>query len=138
MPGHICDPLEEPSAHDGHAAPAAADAHAGHWATERAAEAHTGHGGHAGMSMADMARDMRRRFLVALVFSIPIFLYSPIAVDVFGLELAAPFGMRTDVFSLLLSGIHDVTLGRADARDTGRYLAAFVRGALAHGGGGAP
>jgi AcrR family transcriptional regulator len=42
------------------------------------------------------------------------------------------------VFSLLLSGIHDVTLGRADARDTGRYLAAFVRGALAHGGGGAP
>jgi Cu2+-exporting ATPase len=72
-------------------------------AAERAADAHTGHGGHAGMSMAEMAKDMRRRFLVAIVFAIPIFLYSPIAVDVFGLELAGPFGMRTDVLSLLLS-----------------------------------
>jgi Cu2+-exporting ATPase len=94
VPGHVCDPQEEPVAHG---------AHADHGAPGRAADAHTGHGGHAGMSMAEMARDMRRRFLVAIVFAIPIFLYSPIAVDVFGLELAAPFGMRTDVLSLLLS-----------------------------------
>lgn len=40
------------------------------------------------------------------------------------------------VFALLLSGIHDVTLGRADAHDTGRYLAAFVRRALGRDGGG--
>jgi protein-S-isoprenylcysteine O-methyltransferase Ste14 len=34
--------------------------------------------GHAaGMSMEDMARDMRNRFLVALVFAIPVFVYSP-------------------------------------------------------------
>ncbi|HEU4528114.1 MAG TPA: heavy metal translocating P-type ATPase, partial [Actinomycetota bacterium] len=108
VPGHVCDPQEPPAAHAAHA-----DEHAGHAmpmaepegpaAAQRAADAHTGHGGHAGMSMADMARDMRRRFLVAIVFAIPIFLYSPIAVDVFGLELAAPFGMRTDVLSLLLS-----------------------------------
>ena len=108
VPGHVCDPQEPPAAHAAHA-----DEHAGHAmpmaehegpaAAQRAADAHTGHGGHAGMSMADMARDMRRRFLVAIVFAIPIFLYSPIAVEIFGLELAAPFGMRTDVLSLLLS-----------------------------------
>ncbi len=114
VPGHVCDPQEEPVARDAHAAHAEPavdehaghampDAHAGHTAAERAADAHTGHGGHAGMSMAEMAKDMRRRFLVAIVFAIPIFLYSPIAVDVFGLELAAPFGMRTDVLSLILS-----------------------------------
>ncbi|MGE5459203.1 MAG: heavy metal translocating P-type ATPase, partial [Solirubrobacterales bacterium] len=128
VPGHVCDPQElaahdkheiridhathvepAPGEHAGHAMPAE---HAGHvmgadhadrGATERAADAHTGHGGHAGMSMAEMAKDMRRRFLVAIVFAIPIFLYSPIAVDVFRLELSAPFGMRTDVLSLILS-----------------------------------
>jgi Cu2+-exporting ATPase len=111
VPGHVCDPQEPPTAHAAHVPPPTAHAahlaapqdHAGHAAARRAADAHTGHGGHAGMSMADMARDMRRRFVVAIVFAIPIFLYSPIAVEVFGLELAAPFGMRTDVLSLLLS-----------------------------------
>ena len=44
-----------------------------HAAVERADEAHGhGHGGHAGMSMEAMVRDMRNRFLVALVFTIPI------------------------------------------------------------------
>mgnify|MGYP000515980743 FL=1 len=109
VPGHVCDPLEEPLAHDvqGGAHEAHAEATRGprgdRRAVGRAAEAHTGHGGHAGMSTAEMARDMRRRFLVALTFAIPIFLYSPIAVEVLGLELPAPLGMRTDVLSLLLS-----------------------------------
>ncbi|HET9723637.1 MAG TPA: heavy metal translocating P-type ATPase [Actinomycetota bacterium] len=115
VPGHVCDPEEPPpAAHPEHGAPVPdeharhrmavpADDHATRAAARRAAEAHTGHGGHAGMSMADMTRDMRRRFIVAIVFAVPIFLYSPIAVEVFGLELAAPFGMRTDVLSLLLS-----------------------------------
>ncbi len=53
--------------------------------------------------MADMVADMRRRFLVALIFSIPIFAYSPIAARLFGLRPAAPFGIRTDVLSLFLS-----------------------------------
>jgi copper chaperone CopZ len=52
VPGHICDPLApaEPlaPAHDRAAAQRAEDAH--------------GHGGHAGMSMDSMARDMRNRF----------------------------------------------------------------------------
>jgi len=92
VPGHVCDPQEEP------ARPEAHQTHA-----EHAAAAHTGHGGHAGMSMDEMVTDMRRRFFVALLFSIPIFLYSPIATDVFSLRLGAPFGIRTDVLSLLLS-----------------------------------
>ncbi|MGQ0671129.1 MAG: heavy metal translocating P-type ATPase [Actinomycetota bacterium] len=92
VPGHVCDPMEEPGRPEAH------EAHA-----EHAAMAHTGHGGHAGMSMAGMVADMRRRFLVALAFSIPIFLYSPIATDVFGLRLEGPFGIRTDIVSLALS-----------------------------------
>jgi Cu2+-exporting ATPase len=63
-----------------------------------------GHGGHhAGMSMDDMARDMRNRFLVAALLSIPILLWSPIGREVIGFEAAAPFGLRDDVFSLILS-----------------------------------
>ncbi|MGH2529530.1 MAG: heavy metal translocating P-type ATPase [Actinomycetota bacterium] len=90
--GHVCDPREErarPESHPAHG--------------EHAAAAHTGHGGHAGMSMNEMVADMRRRFFVALLFSIRIFLYSPMATDVFSLRLPPPFGIRTDILSLVLS-----------------------------------
>jgi Cu2+-exporting ATPase len=62
-----------------------------------------GHGGHSGQSMAAMVRDMRNRFLVAALFSIPIVLWSPIGKDVFGVNIAVPFGLRQDVWTLLLS-----------------------------------
>ena len=63
-----------------------------------------GHGGHhAGMSMDDMARDMRNRFLVAVLLSIPILLWSPIGREVIGFDAPAPFGLRDDIFSLILS-----------------------------------
>ena len=62
-----------------------------------------GHGGHAGMSMEGMVADMRRRFLVAALFSVPVLLWSPIGRDVLGFEVAAPFGLRDDVFMLLWS-----------------------------------
>jgi P-type Cu2+ transporter len=62
-----------------------------------------GHGGSAGMSMAAMVRDMRNRFLVAALLSIPILLWSQIGRKVLGFEVAAPFGLRDDVFQLLLS-----------------------------------
>ena len=62
-----------------------------------------GHGGHGVMSMADMVRDMRNRFLVAALLSVPILLWSPIGREVLGFDVAAPFGLRDDVFSLLLS-----------------------------------
>jgi len=64
VPGHVCDPLAE----EGRDAPAL-----DHAAVERAEHAHgDGHGGHAGISMAAMVRDMRNRFLVAALFAIPI------------------------------------------------------------------
>jgi len=95
VPEHLCDPMAlpgstgAPSDHEGHAAPSP--------------EEIMGHPGHAGMSMDDMVRDMRNRFLVAAVFSIPILLWSPIGRDVFGFSVAAPFGLRDDVWSLILS-----------------------------------
>jgi P-type Cu2+ transporter len=128
VPEHLCDPLLDPRSHpptklpvdhDGHTmppthgahvAPGAStglDEHATHpspgTATVTSHEAMGHGGGHAGMSMASMARDMRNRFLVAAVLSIPILLYSPIGRDVLGFTAPAPFGLRDDVFSLLLS-----------------------------------
>ncbi|AHH16716.1 putative cation-transporting ATPase [Nocardia nova SH22a] len=69
---------------------------------------HTGHESHGAhdhhdMSMTDMAADMRNRFLVALVFSVLVMLWSPMATDMFGLELPVPFGLRTDIWTLILS-----------------------------------
>jgi P-type Cu2+ transporter len=95
-----------PPAHAEHA-PAALATHAAHAAAPgeavRSPEEVMGHGGHAGMSMAAMVADMRNRFLVAAVFSIPILLWSPIGRDVLGFTVAAPFGLRDDVWMLLLS-----------------------------------
>ena len=54
------------------------------------------------MSMDDMVRDMRNRFLVAAILSVPILLYSPIGGRC-SVSRAAPFGLRDDVFALLLS-----------------------------------
>ena len=52
-----------------------------------------GHGGHhAGMSMDDMVRDMRNRFLVAALLSIPILLWSPIGREVIGFSVPARSG----------------------------------------------
>jgi Cu2+-exporting ATPase len=83
--------------------------HAGH-------AAHAGHGGEAahqmsdmmhdmghapGMSMQDMANDMRNRFLVALLFSIPVFLYSPMG-KMFG-DFATPFGMDRNLFLFIVA-----------------------------------
>lgn len=104
VPEHICEPMAEPSA--GSSAHTARDAQDGHThgsAMERAPHDVMGHGGHAGMSMEAMVRDMRHRFLVALVLSVPIMLWSPMGRDMFGFMVPAPFGMRDDVFTLLLS-----------------------------------
>lgn len=116
IPDHLC-PLPAPAT-DPKLAPAAASsssAHAGHPAHDagRTAGAVTdrtgtpaevmGHGGHGEMSMAAMIRDMRNRFLVALVFGVVITLWSRIGRDVLGFTAAAPFGLRDDVFQLILS-----------------------------------
>ncbi len=62
-----------------------------------------GHGGHAEMSMDGMVHDMRNRFLVAAVFSVPILLWSSIGRQVLHFGVPAPFGLRDDVFQLILS-----------------------------------
>jgi P-type Cu2+ transporter len=89
VPHHVCDPLLEPGAPTGppmdHAAMAG------------------DHDGHDDMSMASMVTDMRNRFFVAALFSVPIVLWSPIGRDVLNFSVAAPFGLRDDVWSLLLS-----------------------------------
>jgi P-type Cu2+ transporter len=97
VPGHVCDPMAE------HGDAPGAMAH-DHGATERADHAHGhGHGGHAGMSMEAMERDMRNRFLVALVFTIPIVLWSTVGTELLGTELATPFGLDHDLWQFLLS-----------------------------------
>jgi P-type Cu2+ transporter len=126
VPAHVCDPMVEPDPpSDGLAgtaapvarperpatsagqAPTPPGGHAGHGPSPqeavRSPEEVMGHGGHAGMSMAAMVADMRNRFLVAAVFSVPILLWSPIGRDVLGFTVAAPFGLRDDVWMLLLS-----------------------------------
>ncbi len=109
VPEHLCDPMEEPAPEPSSAPPAGHEHHAGDdAATDEETAARSphevmGHGGHGGASMAEMVADMRRRFLVAAVFSVPILLWSPIGRDVLGFDVAAPFGLRDDVFMLLLS-----------------------------------
>jgi Cu2+-exporting ATPase len=80
-----------------------AGAHGGHGSALRSPQEVMGHGGHGGMSMAAMVADMRNRFLIAAGFAIPIVLWSKIGRDVFGFTLAPPFGLREDVWQLLLS-----------------------------------
>jgi Cu2+-exporting ATPase len=55
------------------------------------------------MSMEGMVEDMRDRFLVAAVLSVPIVLWSPIGRQVLHFDVPAPFGLRDDVFQLILS-----------------------------------
>jgi Cu2+-exporting ATPase len=55
------------------------------------------------MSMDAMVRDMRNRFLVALVFTIPIVLWSMVGTNLLGTALATPFGIDRDVWQFLLS-----------------------------------
>jgi P-type Cu2+ transporter len=89
VPEHVCDPRAEAS---GPPSPHEAIGHGGHGAASMDE-----------MSMDHMVRDMRNRFLVAAAFSVPILLWSPIGRDVLNFDVAAPFGMRDDVWSLLLS-----------------------------------
>jgi len=131
VPEHICDPMAggasttTPRAPDAHAVPDAKAGRGAHGEHKRASESGTvvghdpgatdgvpagspheamGHGGgHGAMSMAAMVADMRNRFLVAVVLSVPILLWSPIGREVLGFRFAAPFGLRDDVFSLIVS-----------------------------------
>ena len=119
LPEHVCEPGDPPAAtmsmeHAGHGMPsapptehtghvAAVDEHAGHeMEGEMASMTHEmGHG--PGMSMEGMVRDMRNRFFVALILTIPVFLYSPLSYRLFGLELPTPLGVSPDLIAFLLT-----------------------------------
>ena len=112
VPEHICDPMAEAHAAPhteaasapAHADPAGHAGHAGHASpATRSAQDAMGHGGHGEMSMDAMIREMRNRFAVAAVLSVPITLWSPIGREVLGFTVPAPFGLRDDVFALILS-----------------------------------
>jgi Cu2+-exporting ATPase len=87
LPDHVCY-VEAPQAEHGE---------------DRSPHAVMGHGSHGEMSMEAMVADMRNRFLVALIFTIPIVLYSPLGRDTLRFTLGTPFGLRDDIFALLLS-----------------------------------
>jgi Cu2+-exporting ATPase len=129
VPTHVCDPMAEPdpppTVHRTHAGTAVAQPppaaarpaahlhhppsaeHVGHAAPSETARRSPhevmGHGGHAGMSMEAMVRDMRNRFLVAAFLSMPILLWSRIGREVLGFEVPAPFGLSDEWLQLLLS-----------------------------------
>ena len=108
VPKHICAP-EDPELEA--AMPAPMERHGEHAAhapvgvqhvepLHRAEMAHEmGHG--AGMDLAEMARDMRNRFWIALVFSVPIFLYAPMGMNFIALK--PPFGLDLDRWLFFLA-----------------------------------
>ena len=97
VPAHVCAPDERegklPEAHHDHGK----IAHETHGSGDMMHDM-----GHApGMSMQDMVRDMRNRFLVALVFAVPVMLYSPMG-EMFGI-FPTPFGMDRKLFLFLVA-----------------------------------
>ena len=101
VPQHVCAPMpvgavtSEEAGHDmpGH------DMSAEGMASDEAMDGHD----HGGMSMEAMADDMRNRFVVAVVLAVAITMYSHIGMEILKLDLPIPFGIRNDVWQLLLS-----------------------------------
>ncbi len=82
--------------------PARPTGHEGHAVTGAAMD-HSAHGGRAGMTDADMERDMRNRFLVSLVLTVPVFLFSHLATQILGIHISLPFGLDDKLFGFLLT-----------------------------------
>ena len=108
LPKHVCEPGDPPddaavTTMPGHAEHmrAAVTEHAGHAGAKDEMAHEMGHGG--GMDMQAMVRDMRNRFWVCLIFTIPIFIYSPMG----GLFAppAPPFDLDLDLWLFLLATI---------------------------------
>lgn len=104
LPRHVCDPhampgRRPPGPPDTKVADAMAKPKA-HGGGEAHAMAHEmGHG--AGMDMQAMARDMRNRFWIALIFSLPILAFSPMGTDF--IQIPPPFGLRLDLVLFVLA-----------------------------------
>lgn len=113
VPDHICYPMQDMPVHPAEHHPVRREqmAHAGHEQMAHvpheqmapSAQDMMGHGGHAGMSMDSMVKDMRNRFIVAAVLSIGVTLWSPMGRSMLGFTAPTPFGLRDDVMALILS-----------------------------------
>jgi P-type Cu2+ transporter len=108
VPRHVCEPGDPPDGGSTLAAPAHAGHGAGHPAqaarpgVQKEEMAHEmGHG--SGMDMQAMVRDMRNRFWTCLLFTVPIFVYSPMG----GLFAppAPPLGLPLDFWLFVLGTI---------------------------------
>lgn len=121
LPKHVCQ--DHPAPAKGgpeRVGPATADAHGGHGGSttsaakqattkgkdaaqgkaQKDAMAHEmGHG--SGKDMQSMVRDMRNRFWIALGFSVPIFVFSPMGMDF--IRIPPPFGLRLDLVLFILA-----------------------------------
>ena len=102
MPKHVCKPAEANLSESGTGPGRGADSrgeqavhhdHRQGGAKDEMAQ-EMGHG--AGMDMQEMVRDMRNRFWIAFIFTIPIFIYSPMGG--FFTPPAPPFGMNLELF----------------------------------------
>ena len=107
VPRHICELHADVVAADPHGHPADAPHKGTHAAPKqpmRDEVAHEmGHGG--GMDMAGMARDMRNRFIVSLVFTLPIFALAPMGMDRPLLAPPAFLGLDLTLFLLASAAI---------------------------------
>jgi Cu2+-exporting ATPase len=81
----------EGKGHEGHAAPDAPPAKAAEIAREM---------GHGGKDLPAMVRDMRNRFWICLIFSVPIFVYSPMGLFT---PPAPPFDLDLNVWLLIFA-----------------------------------
>ncbi|MFC3862387.1 heavy metal translocating P-type ATPase [Deinococcus antarcticus] len=112
-------PGQPQAGHDPHHHAPAADPHAGHQRpgspgpVNTAHSEHAGHGGHPGSGGhaghdehaghgEAMVTDMLRRFVVSLVVTLPIVLYSPIG-EAVGFTAMPPFGLGMNWFGLILA-----------------------------------
>ena len=59
---------------------------------------HHGHGAH-------MVQDMLRRFIGSAILTVPIILYSPLGAQLFGRQLAPPFGLSPGLLGFVLTSI---------------------------------
>jgi len=106
-PRHVCVPHGAVAAEHGHvhvagAGQAAAAVAARHVAPHAGMDAMAHEMGHgAGMDARTMARDMRNRFWVCLAFTVPIFLYAPMGMDI--IKLSPPFGLELNLWLFLLA-----------------------------------
>ncbi|MFG1377245.1 heavy metal translocating P-type ATPase [Xanthobacter sp. VTT E-85241] len=99
-PAHPAAPHRHGAGHAGHGAHPASGTPGKAMPISHDAMAHEmGHG--AGMDMQGMVRDMRNRFWVALIFSVPIFLLQPMGMDF--LRIDPPFGLDREILLFVLA-----------------------------------